>query len=215
MLQPGLLFDAAKHEYFWYGKKVPSVTQILHSVGTLKKQNDGSEMWKPIGFDNRFTRDDIAANFGTAFHKVASIILTGGIPSFPPAMEPFVRVFRQFLSDFPIVVLQDKLCNPLVEYLLYSERYGYAGTPDAVVLAKGGAEVWLLDWKTSTTFQNYWNFQTAAYEQLIKEVLGIKKKIIRKVIRFTDTRYFVQSRTNNPEDWAGFQSCLNLLRMAA
>ena len=213
MIQPQLTYSEDIHEYRWYNKPVVSSTQVLSSVGTKTIRN-GIELWNPIGFNDRFLSDETAANFGKAFHKIASILLLDGIPGFPAAMEPYVKMFRKFLSDFPFVVLEHK-GEPLVECPLYSERYCYAGTPDVWVLEKGGKEIWLLDWKTSTQDQGHWNYQTASYEQLGKEVFGFKMKIVRKTVRFTEENYFVRTRDNMPQDFNGFLSCLNVLKLAA
>jgi hypothetical protein len=113
MIQPDLTFDAEKHEYRWQGKPVPSVTQILGSVyvkrvtGAFPLQFNGKTVFtpiediRPIGFDDRFLKDDIAQKFGIAFHKIAAYILRGKEPEYPKSMEPWVEQFRRFLKENP------------------------------------------------------------------------------------------------------------------
>lgn len=211
MIQANLTYDNAAHVYKWRGNPVPSVTHVLSRVGV----QDSSERWRPVGFDDRFLRDDTAAKFGTAFHKVVSIVLRGGVPDFPAAMAPWVNQLWRWLQDNPVTPLHDvKSGEMLIECPMYHETYGYAGTPDAVVLTPK-KDVILLDWKTSTVNQKHWRLQTAAYAELVKHVMGIRKPIIRKTVRFTEERAFTTTREHRPEDWTGFQSCLNVLRIAA
>lgn len=204
---PDLTFDEDKHLYLWRKRPVKSVTQVLSSVGTRDKNNN----WSPLGFDDRWIRDTTAADFGTAFHKIAAIILKGSTPTYPPVMEPWVQQFCRFKKEYKPVPLVDKGGNLVLEYPMVSEKFGYAGTPDLV--CEMGKDIYLLDWKTSTADSMHWGIQLAAYEKLIKEVLGIKKKIHRMTVRFGELSYHVK-RWVSPSDWAMFQSCLNINKLA-
>jgi len=212
---PNLTFDETTHSYFWHNRPVIGVTTVLSSVG-VKTEKDGAEIWKPVGFDDRWIRSNIGSRFGSAFHKIPAIIFKGGIPSYPDEMQPYVTQLQRFLREYPLVQLDDGKGNGLYEYPMYSEKYGYAGTLDWAALAKGGKEVWLIDWKTSsTTMPIHADYQTAAYEQLLREVFGMRIKIVRKTVRITHDNYFIRTRENKPEDWSKFQSCLNVYKMAA
>jgi hypothetical protein len=98
MIQPGLTFDNESHKYHWNGLRKPSVTGIIGSVGT-KRVVDGREMWVSLAPMFGDTEDRTAADFGTAFHKIAAIFLKGGNPSYPAEMEPWVAQFQRFLLD--------------------------------------------------------------------------------------------------------------------
>lgn len=205
---PDLTFDEDKHLYLWRNRPIKSVTQVLSSVGTRDRKGN----WSPLGFDDRWIRDTTAADFGTAFHKVAAIILKGSTPNYPPVMEPWVQQFYRFLAEYNPEPVEDLGGNPLIEYPMYSVKFRYAGTPDLV--CEMGKDIYLLDWKTSTADTAHWGIQLSAYEKLIKEVLGVKKKIHRMTVRFGELSYHVKKWTN-PSDWAMFQSALNVSKLAA
>jgi len=113
-------------------------------------------------------------------------------------------------------ILTDPEGNKLIEYAMYSERFGYAGTPDLVAMDSKETVI-IFDWKTSTTEQVHWDYQLAAYEQLVKEVFSIKKKIIRKTVRFEENSYHVRTRAGITcmADWTAFQSCANVYKISA
>lgn len=210
MTDKKLTFDESTHTYRWGGKPVPSVTQVLSRVGTI----DNVGNWKPVGFDSRWIKDDTAAKFGTAFHKVAAIIFKGGLPKYPESMKPWIAQLEAFYNDTPMLPLCDSEGVSLIEYPMYHSLYRYCGTPDLVAM-NHNEEVVIYDWKTITTNQHHLNLQTAAYAELIKHCFKIKKKIIRKTVRFSEDNYVIESRENHPEDFIAFQSCLNVLKMAA
>jgi hypothetical protein len=96
---------------------------------------------------------------------------------------------------------------------MYSVTYRYAGTPDLIALDSRGV-INLLDWKTSTTYSKTYALQTAAYEQLVREVLGYKReKIVRKTILFAPDGYKIFS--GEKTDWNNFLSLYNTLKFAA
>lgn len=213
-IQNDLTFNEEEHEYQWKGKAVTGVTSILGNVGIRTFDKKGVERWSPIGFNDQWVGDDTAANFGVALHKIAEAIIQNFDVNYPESMEPWVRSLRSFLHDYPLVPLTDLNGNPLTEYPMYSERYKYAGTPDLVGMTNKD-DVWLVDWKTADSFQKHWNLQTAAYENLLREVFKIKKKITRVIVQITADKYIPNFRSGHPEDWSGFLSANNVLRMAA
>lgn len=218
MKQNKLTFDEGTHQYFWDGRGVPGVTTVLSSVGIKR-----GEFWKPIGFNDQFISDDIASNFGSAFHKIAGIIRMGQVPSFPAEMAPWVEQFHRFHRENLLVPISDDEGNLLIEYPMYHEVLGYAGTPDEVSMYVEGpllpkylwGSIIVPDWKTSTSEQKHYRLQAAAYAELVKKVFGIRKTIVPAIIRFTEDGYFPDVRINRPEDFIGFNSCLNIFKMAA
>lgn len=208
MVQPGLTFDETNHVYRLNGEVLPSVTQVLSSVGTRK----GAEFWKAIGSSD-FACDETASAFGTTFHKIASIIIAGGIPEYPEVMEPWVKQFNRFRRDNKFVPLYDIDVQQLVEYPMAHTIWRYAGTPDLVAYDKRG-DVFVVDWKTSTAKQHHWGYQTAGYAELVKHVFKIKKKIFRLTVRFDPDNYHLIAQ-NDPIDSIVFQSACNLYRLAA
>lgn len=102
MIQEHLTFDEQSHVYRWQGKEAPSVNQILSSVGVMDKK---SGYYRSCGYSD-FAKDDNAASFGTAFHKIAAIVLRGGVPTFPEIMTPWVTQLYEYLDK-----RKDALCT--------------------------------------------------------------------------------------------------------
>lgn len=135
-----LKFDAGRHEYSVAGVRLPSVTEVLKAQGILRH-------WS----DDPFYRDR-----GSAIHAAAEILLTGGEleeASIDPAIEPFLGSLRLWIDETrpePVLVEQ-----PLADTV-----YGYAGTPDLVVI-----EGVLYDFKSGGEERGH-SVQLAAYSEL-------------------------------------------------
>jgi hypothetical protein len=223
-IQPDLKFDENGHVYTWKGRIVPSVTQVLSSVGVRVKMPElqGEDVeykgeWIPVGFDDRWIKDDTAAQFGSAFHKVAAGILEEKEVYYPDAMEPWIAQFRRFVDDAKIVPKRDANGTPMVEYPLCTEKHPslFCGTFDcAVDVEKPRHTVLIYDWKTGTGKESFWGMQLAAYGRLLSEQLGCY--IIGKVVRFSESGYKVfdvygESANNMP--WWNFTKCLDIYKM--
>lgn len=207
---PNLTFEPDGHKYLWKGNIRPSVSKVLESVGVMNDKG----FYNPIGYGHFAKQDENIANFGSAFHKVAPAIVLCQDVSYPEVMEPWISNLRKWLKKKPIVPIKDKNGVNIIEYPMYSVKYGYCGTPDIGAAYNKKGEACLIDWKTSGKHEKHYNYQTAAYAQLMWEVHGIKVKH-RITVRTTDTDCDPLIRTNHPEDWIMFQSCLNVLKMAA
>jgi hypothetical protein len=201
-----LEFDESTHTYTWNGSVVPSVTQLLSRVGV--KRDDESH-WNSISGSEFMHGCEVQAEFGTHFHMVAELYIRKILGEYDPAMEPWVKGLEKFME------VHSNLGTVLLEEPIYSKRYGYAGTLDWLSVDSQSETYYLIDWKTSVAFSPTWYMQTAAYEQLVRESLGIKKKIIRMPVRVFEFDYFAYPRRNNPEDWNKFLSVLNVYKMAA
>lgn len=206
---PDLTFEQETHTYLWKGIRKPSVSQILQSVGTF---NHDTEYWNPIGYGKFAKMYSNSADFGSAFHKIASGILLNKKVKYPEQIEPWVIQFKLFLSKYPLIPIIDNAGNPVVEYPMYSVKHGYCGMPD-VLAYNAKREVCVIDWKTSAAHEKHYNYQTAAYAQLVEEVLKVKVK--RRIsVRITDEKYDLLDRFGHPEDVIMFNSCNNVLKMA-
>ena len=197
-----LKFDEGKHVYTWNEKVVPSVTQILSRVGVRSREDSH---WNSIS-GSEFIHDNTAAEFGTAFHDVAQYIVQGIKCSYDPALEPWVVGLKKYIEEHMLLYRDIKVEKPL-----YSKKYGYAGTYDLFAFNK---EIPVLDdWKTSTQFQKHWRLQTVAYEQLIRENYGIKKRMSRKCVRVYEYGYEARDYKKNwATDWNDFLSILNVYK---
>jgi hypothetical protein len=82
---------------------------------------------------------DLAANKGTAVHKLVENIELGLDVIVPAELQPYVDNFRRFRKDFPITYTD-------IEATVYSDTYGYAGQCDA--FAEYDGKTIILDYKT-------------------------------------------------------------------
>jgi hypothetical protein len=78
------------------------------------------------------------------------------LPELPSEAEPLLAAFDQFLTDHTPLFL-------LSEQTVYSRRYGYAGTLDAIVELPRGGTVTLLEIKTGKRVYPETALQLAAY----------------------------------------------------
>jgi len=146
----GLIFDAAAHRYTLAGVDLPSVTQVLESVGLI----DYSHIPWP-------TRQ-MALERGRAVHEAIALDLEGDLDE-DSADEAGVlgyvqaaRAARQHLGILAPTAWEERV---------YHEAWQYAGTID---LRVGNMVV---DWKTNQA--EYWvRFQLAAYAACIAQIDG-------------------------------------------
>lgn len=213
---PDLTFDKDNHIYRWKGKERDSVTTIMDRIGTRDwdaERNDWG-FWNPVGCPE-IAKTEHDQNFGNALHKIIAYMFWDFTPKYPEEMKPWVEQVEKFLCDYPLIPLYDKNHHPIVEYPMYSDKYGYAGQIDFAGLYQT-RHVWLIDWKSSLSYMENYAWQTAGYEQLLREVFGgelfdKRAKIHRKTILFSDKKYDPRS-SDDPRDWIMFQSFLNILR---
>jgi hypothetical protein len=196
------------HIYRWKEFVADSSTQVLGAVARKIKGK-----FVPI-CDSNWCKNEVAANFGNSFHKAIAYIETGIDVEYPDEMKPWIEQYKKWrkgYSDYEIAV--DENGVKLIEYPMYSERFKYCGTPDAVFIRKKGpGEILLVDWKTSTAEIPYWKYQIASYENLIIEVFPefvYRRKLKSMAVQFKEDAVYEHKNTS-PADWAIFQSCLNI-----
>ena len=146
------------------GTRVPSVTTILGRFKDAGPLMHWAHACGMKGLDYRKVRDD-AADAGTLAHaaveawvKRQDFAFTGE----PSVVERAQKAFGAFLEWADQTKLQvDKTELPLV-----SEKYGFGGTFDAILL---GAKRAMGDWKSSNGIYGEYLAQLAAYGQLWAE----------------------------------------------
>lgn len=195
-----LTFDEEKHEYKVDGKPIISVTQVMNRIATKKTDNE-DEFWKPVS-GGVFVRNETAAEFGKALHKIAQLFALGKNCKYDTAMQPWVNGLEKFLSAFSSIKVIE------TEWMLYSSCYGYCGTMDLYGEFRNRPLV--LDWKSSVGIDSKWDLQTAAYEQLAKEHCKDRRKFTRWAVQIIEDDYRVIERTYHPEDFNMFLSLLNV-----
>ena len=173
-----LTFNADRHEYRWNKKVVPSVTGIL---GAFRRVMLGDRYY----YVNTMTGDVIGAmtmeqagDRGTAVHKAAPLVLAGELDwdALDPALVVPCRHLEIWQRDMKPEIIA-------IEKPMYSEKYGYAGTPD--IICRISRKLMVCDIKTGdlgTVGQ-----QTAAYAELYKETTGYRGKIERYALDLSAT----------------------------
>ena len=179
-----LTFDPGPHKYAIDGKHIPGVSELLDSVGVKSTLEDEQVVWNSIS--NRFKIDEVAANFGTAFHTCAAWIQKRYDFTPDPQMKPWLAQFRKFLAAHKghrVVAL---------EQMLGSKTLGFAGTPDRIDRDTKG-DYWIWDWKTGEAFCKDWRLQLHAYRLLVVEAYNLRNnaKVHLRSVRFFRDKYRV------------------------
>ena len=109
-----------------------------------------------------FKRDQ-AAGFGTQAHELIDRIIQGSEPEVPPELEAVVNNFMAWRAASGMDIR-------LTEAMLYSAKYRYAGSADAIAYRDGKLTV--LDWKTGNGIYPEYGLQVAAYAKALEEMTG-------------------------------------------
>jgi hypothetical protein len=138
-------FNAERHEYRVNGVIVPSVTQVLQSVGLPDLSGVPADLleWK--------------AGLGTAVHRATELDDLGDLDeeSLDPAIKPYLEAYRKFKEE-------SGFCPLVAEGKLYHPKYQYAGTFDRICGISNGDLV-LVDLKTGIADPKIVGPQLAAY----------------------------------------------------
>ena len=158
------------HIYEKDGKKYPSVTTIIHSIGSEELMK-----WSNImGFRHRKIEDILeeTSKFGTLVHSHLQEIVDPehGKPLAPKdAIEEYELLqlksrFKRYISDYTYETIS-------TERTLISDKMGYAGTLDWLAWMGPNKDIRMLnDFKTSKRVQVSMIFQLGGYFNLLKEV---------------------------------------------
>jgi hypothetical protein len=188
-----LQFDPELHEYAWNGRLVPSVTQVLRSA---------------LGDPFRGVASDVferKRQIGSAAHKACELDALGTLDesTVHPAVVPYLEAWRAFLRESNFQVYE-------TETHLYSDAYGFAGTPDFIGVL-GGANMCVIDLKTGLPMIQA-AFQTAGYAILAGEI-GNSAMVSRYALQaLPNGRYKLMPYTA-PSDFADFLACLRCHRI--
>lgn len=194
---PTLIFSEKGHLYEVDGNRVPSVTQI---IGDFIKVNNL--------YVNVFTGASIKADVfekgaetGTAIHKMIDYYLDGDLDreALSPELEAVLQQFERWMSDYKPEIIDH-------ETMLYSEKYGFAGTRDIKCLAEN--RLYIVDIKTGAFAMA--GPQLAAYVQLDKEndrSHRVRHRAVLHLDRKGGDYRFIPFTDQN--DWQFFVSRLN------
>lgn len=184
-----LVFDDVKHTYEANGKIVYGVTSV---TGVLDKPalmywsaNMGAEfadkalvpgmvideLNKPAIIDGIKTafrkKSKEAADIGTAVHAYLEAYLNAGINKQPLPAMPVNPLIRKEIEAFLAWTKENDVKFIASERKVYSKKYGYAGTLDALGYVNG--ELAIIDFKTSSGIYDDMFVQTSAYANAVNE----------------------------------------------
>lgn len=146
----------------WY----PRVTKILD----IKAKPALDNFLKEVGsYASAEEIKNKSAEEGTLIHEIVQKVSQGADVVIPEHIRPAVSAFGAFYKKRGIVFHPE-----FIERRIWSPRYSYAGTVDALATIDGKFGV--LDIKTSTGFYPEYNLQTAAYVYALRE-FDIKKEL--------------------------------------
>ena len=127
---------------------------------------------------------DQAANFGNKAHELIDEIIQGKEPEVPQEMVPVVSGFEKWRRGAGLQI-------SFTEKTVYSAKYKYAGTMDAV--AHRGSRLVALDWKTSNGLYPENALQVAAYAKALEEMSDQQVKEVW-VVRFGKSAPIFEAR---------------------
>jgi len=139
-----------------------------------------------------------AAQRGRAVHAATEFLDAGDldVETVSDEIAPYVEAWRKFKADTGLKIL-------MREELGYNARYGYAGTPDAVVSLKGC--VWLFDIKTYAP-NDATGVQLAGYERLHN--IPYSFPILRAGLWLKPNGKYSLTEYTDSADWQRFLVCL-------
>lgn len=152
------------------GMYYPSVTSILEYMPPDPFLLDYMKM---MGKNMDILRDR-AATEGTQVHEAIEKLLSGekiewqddwGNARYNLKVWQMILKFSDFYKTYSPTTIAS-------EMFVYSDTLKYAGTADYVCELDG--DVWLIDFKTSTTLSESYKLQLAAYSHALKECKGIE-----------------------------------------
>ena len=150
----------------WYGTAeqpflYPSVTTILHETihqpGLINWYKNNSAN----AIDKRLAETGAV---GTELHKIFDADIHGVGIDVPPSLSQHSINFREWMLKHEVKPVK-------TEFVIVSERYGYAGRVD--FFGEVGGKMEVVDWKTGNIFGDTWGDQVAAYQMAICEMLQV------------------------------------------
>ncbi len=117
--------------------------------------------------DQHNIKKEAAANIGTTTHEWIENFVKGQDPEMPRDKNVLqaVTAFLRWVEEHQIKFVES-------EKLVYSKKYGYVGTMDAIATMGGKKKKFLIDYKVSNGLYPGVAYQTAAYLMADKEEAG-------------------------------------------
>lgn len=223
-----LVFNPTTHVYTIDGKKVDGTTSILgviakpallywavnvtisHFQNNLKPGEIYDEIQLKALFNDAKSahrkKSTEAADIGTIVHNWIKDHVAGKKPKLPinKSSRNAIDTFLRWEKEHHVKFLES-------ERILYSKKYGYAGTLDFIAEVDGKIKIG--DYKTSTgIWDEYW-FQLASYQQAFQEEFPEKKIAGGIIVRIgKDGSLEVAERDDYEDNVKAFNAALVLYR---
>ena len=142
---------------------------------------------------------DKAGTKGSDVHKMIDRHCMGKGLSDSAWKNPYMQGYKKFRNTVALVAIES-------EKVVYSEKFGYAGTADLIAEMADGRKM-LLDWKTSSGIYDNYFIQLSAYKNAYEEMTGEKLDGIA-VVRFDENGNF--EYREGEDIFPVFEACLTI-----
>jgi hypothetical protein len=170
--------------------ELPNVTTILNIIAKPALIDWSKKLALDYVRDNMFGGDDLdtvlaraseesnrvrdeAAAHGTAVHEAVANFLAAKSKDegliFTDFMYNIVSAFDSWITSMGLEIIAE-------EVPVYSSKYLYAGTLDAIGVNKETGTLVIMDWKTSNRLYPETALQVAAYAKAYEETFGVEIK---------------------------------------
>jgi len=169
------------------------VTQVLNPFSTLKEID-------PVTLAN-------AADRGTRVHTLCESYALGlFVTEVDEDCKNYFEVYKKWFDAMVVKVIHTEL-------RLNSPTYKISGEFDLLAVLKGDTEPTLIDIKTPASSSVSWQLQTAAYQLLAKEVLGLEtpRRLCLMLPKYGDSPKIVEYK-NHAKDQDLYIKALELYR---
>ena len=148
----------------------------------------------------------IAAERGTQLHRLCLTYLASldGVHEAPIPTPPYEPAYEEFVKW----VQSNGVLNVAIEQVSRNEKYGYCGTPDAMVIYKGAYT--LIDLKFTASILRINRVQIQAYRRL-DDYREATQALLLHIHPLTGEMK-QETVKNNPHDWAAFVNALSVLK---
>ena len=189
-----LAFDSRRHRYVVRecGRTftVPSVTRILSAVRPYSPPSSSTPRGRMALAFNAYSR-----SLGTFAHSwIESVLLWQKdrtvLP--PPLTGVCGDAARSCCAWLKWRAANPDLTPAHAELMIYSRRYRFAGTTDALFLS--GGKLVLFDWKTGAKLHGVYRLQVAAYASALQE-MGAGRVTSARVVRLCRRTSAIEERT--------------------
>lgn len=179
-----LTFDEKTHTYYWSGVQVPNITSVLKEWVECAPYKDAPDSrfyvntW--TGACPRVDMFEQGRQKGSGIHAIDEILMMGGdinLERLAKELHDAYFSLKQFRDEYEPIPFEHE-GMPVVEMMMYSEKYGYAGTPDFIGYVNAWPELTLVELKKPKDTPMV-GPQTAAQEMAFRGWTGYRKKIRR------------------------------------